>query len=99
MTMALVSLMTGRPVRSDTAMTGEISLRGLVMPVGGIKEKVLAAAAAGVTRVMLPARNRRDYDEIPEDVREALHFTWLATVDDAVAAGLEGSPIKGDGAA
>ncbi len=89
MTMALVSLMTGRPVRHDTAMTGEVSLRGLVLPVGGIKEKVLAAAAAGLTRVMLPARNRRDYDDIPEDVRSALHFTWLDRIDDAVAAGLE----------
>ena len=89
MTMALVSLLSGRPVRPDTAMTGEVSLRGLVLPVGGIKEKVLAAAAAGITRVMLPARNRRDYDEIPEDVRSALEFVWLERVDDAVAAGLE----------
>ena len=61
MFIALASLLTGRTVRSDTAMTGEISLRGLVLPVGGIKEKVVAAAAAGLTRVMLPARNRRDY--------------------------------------
>ena len=92
MTMALVSLLTGRPVRHDTAMTGEVSLRGLVMPVGGIKEKVLAAAAAGLTRVMLPARNRRDYDDIPEDVRSALEFVWLERVDEAVAAGLEPAP-------
>jgi ATP-dependent Lon protease len=63
---ALYSLLSGRTVRSDTAMTGEISLRGLVLPVGGIKEKVTAAARAGLTRVMLPARNRRDYDDIPE---------------------------------
>jgi hypothetical protein len=66
MFMALASLMTGRTVRSDTAMTGEISLRGLVLPVGGIKEKVVAAARAGIKRVMLPARNRRDFDDIPE---------------------------------
>src|SRR5580658_347171 len=66
MFMALVSLMTDRTVRSDTAMTGEISLRGLVLPVGGIKEKVIAAHSAGIKRVMLPARNRRDYDDIPE---------------------------------
>ena len=92
MTMALVSLLGGRPVRPDTAMTGEVSLRGLVMPVGGIKEKVLAAAAAGITRVMLPARNRRDYDDIPEDVRDALEFVWLERVEDAVAAGLEPAP-------
>ena len=84
MFMALVSLLTGRTVRSDTAMTGEISLRGLVLPVGGIKEKVVAAAAAGLTRVMLPARNRRDYDDIPEEARKALEFVWLERVEDAV---------------
>jgi ATP-dependent Lon protease len=69
-------------------MTGEISLRGLVLPVGGIKEKVVAAAAAGITRVMLPARNKRDYDDIPEEVRNALEFIWLEKVDDAVAQAL-----------
>ena len=92
MFMALASLFTSRPVRADTAMTGEISLRGLVMPVGGIKEKVIAAAAAGVTRVMLPARNRRDLEDIPEDVRNQLEFNWLERVEDAVAAGLEAPP-------
>ncbi|MQT12559.1 endopeptidase La [Segnochrobactrum spirostomi] len=89
---ALVSLMTDRTVRSDTAMTGEISLRGLVLPVGGIKEKVVAAAAAGVTRVMLPARNKRDYDEIPQDARDRLEFIWLETVDQAIAAALADKP-------
>ncbi len=89
MFMALVSLLTGRTVRSDTAMTGEISLRGLVLPVGGIKEKVVAAAGAGIERVMLPARNKRDYDEIPDEVRKKLEFVWLERVDDAVAAALE----------
>jgi ATP-dependent Lon protease len=86
---ALTSLLTDRTVRSDTAMTGEISLRGLVLPVGGIKEKVVAAAAAGLTRVMLPARNRRDYDEIPLGARNKLEFIWLERVDDAIAAVLE----------
>jgi ATP-dependent Lon protease len=81
---ALTSLMTGRTIRSDTAMTGEISLRGLVLPVGGIKEKVVAAAAAGITRVMLPARNKRDYDDIPEEVRNTLEFIWLEKVEDAI---------------
>jgi ATP-dependent Lon protease len=91
---ALVSLLTHRMVRSDTAMTGEISLRGLVLPVGGIKEKVVAAAAAGLSRVMLPARNRRDYDDIPEDTRSKLEFVWLDRVDDAIAAALsEESPL------
>jgi ATP-dependent Lon protease len=85
-TMALTSLLTGRVVRSDTAMTGEISLRGLVLPVGGIKEKVLAAQRAGITRVLLPARNRRDFEEIPEETRAALEFVWLETVDDAISA-------------
>ena len=66
MFMALVSLLTDRTVRSDTAMTGEISLRGLVLPVGGIKEKVVAAHRAGIKRVMLPARNRKDYEDIPD---------------------------------
>ena len=89
MFMALVSLLTGRTIRSDLAMTGEISLRGLVLPVGGIKEKVLAAQRAGITTVMLPARNRRDYEEIPEAAREALNFVWLERVDDAIAAALE----------
>ena len=89
MFMALVSLMTDRTVRNDTAMTGEISLRGLVLPVGGIKEKVLAAHAAGIKRVMLPARNRRDYDDIPEIARKQLEFIWLERVEEAIAAALE----------
>ena len=91
MFMALVSLLTNRTIRNDTAMTGEISLRGLVLPVGGIKEKVVAAAAAGITRVMLPARNRRDYDDIPQDARDRLEFIWLERVDDAIAGAIEGN--------
>ena len=82
---ALTSLLTDRTVRHDTAMTGEISLRGLVLPVGGIKEKVVAAAAAGLARVMLPARNRRDYEDIPKSARDKLSFVWLEQVDDAIA--------------
>jgi ATP-dependent Lon protease len=89
MFMALTSLLTDRTIRSDTAMTGEISLRGLVLPVGGIKEKVVAAARAGITRVMLPARNRRDYDDIPEEVRNQLEFIWLEHVEEAVSAALD----------
>ena len=89
MFMALVSLMTDRTIRSDTAMTGEISLRGLVLPVGGIKEKVVAAHSAGLKRVMLPARNRRDYDDIPEIARRDMEFIWLERVEEAVAAALE----------
>ncbi len=93
MFMALTSLMTERQVRSDTAMTGEISLRGLVLPVGGIKEKVVAAHRAGLKRVMLPARNRKDYEDIPEEARNGLEFIWLERVDDAVAGALE--PAQG----
>jgi ATP-dependent Lon protease len=97
MFMALVSLMTERTVRSDTAMTGEISLRGLVLPVGGIKEKVVGAHRAGIKRIMLPARNRKDYDDIPETARKEVEFIWLERVEEAVAAALE--PGKTDKAA
>jgi ATP-dependent Lon protease len=89
MFMALVSLLTDRTIRSDTAMTGEISLRGLVLPVGGIKEKIVAAHRAGLRRVMLPARNRKDFDDIPAEVREDMAFVWLERVDDAVASALD----------
>ncbi|ATE64542.1 endopeptidase La [Rhizorhabdus dicambivorans] len=89
MYLALTSLLTGRTVRSDTAMTGEISLRGLVLPVGGIKEKVVAAASAGIKRVMLPARNKRDYDDIPANAREKLEFIWLEKVEDAWDNGMD----------
>jgi len=96
MFMALVSLMTDRTVRSDTAMTGEISLRGLVLPVGGIKEKVVGAHRAGIRRIMLPARNRKDFDDIPEIARKEIEFIWLERVEEAVAAALE--PKKADAA-
>jgi ATP-dependent Lon protease len=99
MFMALASLFTSRPVRFDVAMTGEISLRGLVLPVGGVKEKVLAAQRAGVRTVMLPARNEKDMRDVPEATRQALRFVWLHTVDDAVAAALDkpGQVLRGDG--
>ncbi|OWW18853.1 endopeptidase La [Noviherbaspirillum denitrificans] len=84
MYVALTSLVRGRPVRNDCAMTGEISLRGLVLPVGGVREKVLAGLRAGVGVVMLPARNRKELDDIPEEARKALRFVWLETVDDAL---------------
>jgi ATP-dependent Lon protease len=86
---ALVSLLTGRTVNSDTAMTGEISLRGLVLPVGGIKEKVVAAARAELGTVILPARNRKDYEEIPEAARNALRFIWAERVEQVIEAALE----------
>jgi ATP-dependent Lon protease len=86
---ALVSLLTDRTVRSDTAMTGEISLRGLVLPVGGIKEKVVAAARASLSTVILPARNRKDYEDIPEAARNSLHFIWAERVEEVMEAALE----------
>ena len=91
---ALTSLLTGRPVRNDTAMTGEISLRGLVLPVGGIKEKVLAAMRSGIATVMLPARNRKDLQDVPEGARERLKFEWLETVDDAAQHALDQAPLS-----
>jgi ATP-dependent Lon protease len=93
MFMALVSLMSDRTVHNDTAMTGEISLRGLVLPVGGIKEKVVAAHGAGIKRVMLPARNKKDFEDIPEDARKEIEFIWLERVDDAVANALDPFPV------
>jgi ATP-dependent Lon protease len=94
MFIALSSLLTGRAVRSDVAMTGEISLRGLVLPIGGVKEKVLAAQRAGIKTVMLPERNRRDLEDIPADAREQLEFRWLQNVDDAVATALDAWPVE-----
>jgi ATP-dependent Lon protease len=88
MYIALVSLATGRRVKSGLAMTGEISLRGLVLPVGGIKEKCLAAVRAGIDTVLLPARNRKDLEDIPQSARKKLAFVWLEHVDEAVEAAL-----------
>jgi ATP-dependent Lon protease len=86
---ALASLLTDRVVRNDVAMTGEVTLRGLVTPIGGVKEKVLAALRAGIKTVMLPERNRRDLDDIPADAREQLTFVWLKDVEQALEAVLE----------
>jgi ATP-dependent Lon protease len=88
MFIALVSLFTGRPVRHNVGMTGEISLRGLVLPVGGVKEKILAAQRAGLGTVMLPARNLKDLREVPPGIRASMEFVPLETVDDAIACAL-----------
>jgi ATP-dependent Lon protease len=88
-TSALTSLMTGRRVRNDTAMTGEITLSGLVFPVGGIKEKVLAAHRAGLRRVVLPARNEPDTEDIPEDVRKELEIVYASRIGEALEQTLE----------
>lgn len=94
MAAALASLFTGRRVRSDTAMTGEITLSGLVFPVGGIKEKVLAAHRAGIKRIILPYQNESDIEEIPEDVRKELHFILARTVMDVLNEALEPASAK-----
>jgi ATP-dependent Lon protease len=95
MFVALVSMLTGRTTRNDTAMTGEISLRGLVLPIGGVKEKVLAAVRAGITTVMLPARNRKDLEDVPDAAREHVQFVWLERVEDAVGTALEPAEKRG----
>ncbi|WP_024303230.1 endopeptidase La [Pseudogulbenkiania sp. MAI-1] len=82
--LALVSLLTDKPVRSDVAMTGEVSLRGLVLPIGGVKEKTLAALRAGIHTVMLPRRNQKDLEDVPAEAREKLQFVWLDRVEEAV---------------
>ncbi|HJP90425.1 MAG TPA: endopeptidase La [Pyrinomonadaceae bacterium] len=88
-TSALASLYTGRRVRSDTAMTGEITLSGLVFPIGGVKEKVLAAHRAGITRIILPSRNEADVDDIPEDVRKELQLIFVSRIAEVLDAALE----------
>ena len=93
MFIALASLFVDKSVRNDIAMTGEISLRGLVLPVGGIKEKVLAAAAAGIKIVMLPARNRKDLDDLPESARQQLQFVFLDNVEQAAKVAIEAKDL------
>jgi len=86
---ALTSLLTGRPVRSDVAMTGEITLRGLVLPVGGIKEKVLAARRAGIATVILPKKNEKDLDEVSEQVKKDLKFHFVKRMDEVIELALK----------
>jgi ATP-dependent Lon protease len=94
MATSLASLLTRRTVRADVAMTGEISLRGVVLPVGGIKEKCVAASRAGIRTVILPARNRRDLEDIPESVRKRLEFVWAEKIDDVLSRALEDEPAQ-----
>ncbi len=94
MAAALASLVTGRPTRSNVAMTGEITLRGQVLPVGGIKDKVLAAHRFGVDTVIIPKKNENDLDDLPEEVRDQLHFVLAEKVEDVLNAALESSPPK-----
>jgi len=96
MAVALVSLLTGRVVRHDVAMTGEITLRGKVLAIGGVKEKVLAAKRAGITCVILPKRNEKDLDELSENVRRELSFFFVETIDQALEHALEPKAQKTD---
>jgi ATP-dependent Lon protease len=89
MAAALASLLIGRPCRSDTSMTGEITLRGKVLPVGGIKEKVLGAHRAGIRSVILPVENRKDLRDVPKAVLDSLNFRYVETVDEVLEAALE----------
>jgi ATP-dependent Lon protease len=91
---SLVSLLTQRTVQHDVAMTGEISLRGLVLPVGGIKEKTVAAARSGIKKVILPARNRRDLEDLPASVRDTLQFVWAERVEDVIAAAFDHDAVQ-----
>ena len=93
MVTALASLLSGRPVKHTVGMTGEVTLQGRVLPIGGVKQKVLAAHAAGLTDVVLPERNRGDLDDVPEEVREAMKFHFAMTVDEVLCLALEPTPV------
>ncbi|MBV8999455.1 MAG: endopeptidase La, partial [Solirubrobacterales bacterium] len=94
MVTALTSLLSDRPVRHTVGMTGEVTLQGRVLPIGGVKQKVLAAHAAGLTDVVLPERNRGDLDDVPEEVRDAMTFHFAMTVDEVLAVALEPAPLR-----
>jgi ATP-dependent Lon protease len=94
MVTALTSLLSGRPVRHTVGMTGEVTLQGRVLPIGGVKQKVLAAHAAGLTDVVLPERNRGDLDDVPQEVRDAMSFHFAMTVDEVLAVTLEPAPLR-----
>src|SRR5204863_2022799 len=92
MATALASLLTGRPVRHTIGMTGEVTLQGRVLPIGGLKQKVLAAHAAGLTTVVLPERNRGDLEDVPEDVREQMSFHPVMSIGEVLDLALEPAP-------
>ena len=98
MAVSLASLLTGRPVRSHLAMTGEITLRGRIMPIGGVKEKVLAARRAGVTTVIMPKRNQKDLEDVPANVRAEMQFRFVDTIDEVLDLALEPPAIPIDAA-
>ena len=94
MVTAMASLLSGRPVRHTVGMTGEVTLQGRVLPIGGVKQKVLAAHAAGLTDVVLPERNRGDLDDVPQEVRETMKFHFAMTVDEVLPVTLEPAPLR-----
>jgi len=96
MATALASLLTSRPIHSNLAMTGEITLRGKVMPIGGVKEKVLAARRAGITTIILPKRNEKDLEDIPPNVQQEMKFRFVETMDDVLDVALEPVAISVD---
>ena len=93
MVTALASLLTRRPVRSTVGMTGEVTLQGRVLPIGGLKQKVLAAHAAGLTDVILPERNEPDLDDVPAEVRHQMRFHPVGSIEDVIALALEAEPL------
>ena len=95
MAVAIVSVLTGIPIRKDLAMTGEITLRGRVLPIGGLKEKLLAALRSGVKTVLIPAENEKDLADVPENVKSALEIIPVSTVDEVLAQALTG-PLDAD---
>jgi ATP-dependent Lon protease len=94
MATALMSLVSGRPVRDDVAMTGELTLTGQVLPIGGLKEKALAAQRAGIQRVLAPRRNEPDLEDIPEPLRERMDFVWVGEVGEVFDAALRDGPAR-----
>jgi ATP-dependent Lon protease len=99
MVTALVSLMTGRPVRSTVGMTGEVTLQGTVLPIGGVKQKLLAAHRAGLTEVILPFRNEADLDDLPASVRDAMTIYLVRDVREVLEKALQPQPVTVDKAA
>ena len=95
-TTALASLLSGRPVKHTVGMTGEVTLQGRVLPIGGLKQKVLAAHAAGLTEVILPERNRGDLDEVPEEVRKQMTFHPVMSIDEVLEQALEPAGREAD---
>jgi ATP-dependent Lon protease len=93
MTVSIVSALTGIPVRKDIAMTGEVTLRGRVLPIGGLKEKLLAALRAGIVKVLIPKDNEKDLAEIPDNVKRGLEIVPVSTVDEVIAEALVATPV------